>query len=119
KETVTVSASRRQTDEGERVEFVVADTGIGMTAEQVGRLFQEFFQADSSTTSKYGGTGLGPAVSRRLFQVMGGVFRSRASPGGDRDSPSPCRAASATPRRRPARQNRRGHRWLPHPGKRR
>ena len=70
--TVTVSVSRRQTGEGERIEFVVADTGIGMTAEQIGRLFQEFSQADSSTTRKYGGTGLGLAISRRFCQMMGG-----------------------------------------------
>jgi len=70
--TVTVSASRRQTGEGERIELVVADTGIGMTREQVAKLFQEFSQADSSTTRKYGGTGLGLAISRRFCQMMGG-----------------------------------------------
>ena len=50
----------------------MSDTGIGMTAEQMQGLFKEFTQADSSTTRKYGGTGLGLALSRRLCQLMGG-----------------------------------------------
>src|SRR5215472_15368856 len=81
KGTVTVSASRRQVSEGERIEFVVADTGIGMTAEQVSRLFQEFSQVDSSTTRKYGGTGLGLAISRRFCQMMGGDISVESQPG--------------------------------------
>jgi len=81
KGTVTVSASRRQLKEGERIEFVVADTGIGMTAEQVSRLFQEFSQVDSSTTRKYGGTGLGLAISRRFCQMMGGDISVESQPG--------------------------------------
>jgi signal transduction histidine kinase len=54
------------------ITLAVADTGIGMTAEQKGRLFQEFSQASSSTASKYGGTGLGLVISRRFCQMMGG-----------------------------------------------
>ena len=50
----------------------MADTGIGMTAEQMGKLFQEFSQASSKTASKYGGTGLGLVISRRFCQMMGG-----------------------------------------------
>jgi adenylate cyclase len=64
--TLTVADARKW------IEFSVTDTGIGMTEEQIGRLFQEFTQADSSTVRKYGGTGLGLAITRRLCQMMGG-----------------------------------------------
>lgn len=54
------------------VEFRVRDTGIGMTAEQMGRLFEPFMQADASTTREYGGTGLGLSITRKFCQMMGG-----------------------------------------------
>jgi len=69
---ITLTAHRKTDADGELVLFSVSDTGIGMTAEQMGRLFQAFTQADASTTRKYGGTGLGLAITRRFCQMMGG-----------------------------------------------
>ncbi len=61
--------------------FRVRDSGIGMTEEQMSRLFQAFAQAEASTASKYGGTGLGLAISRRLCQMMGGDIAVASEPG--------------------------------------
>jgi signal transduction histidine kinase len=70
--TITIDARQGQEDGRDWITISVADTGIGMTAEQIGKLFQEFSQADASTTRKYGGTGLGLAISKRFCQMMGG-----------------------------------------------
>jgi signal transduction histidine kinase len=63
---------RKVADGRDWVELAVADTGIGLTAEQQAKLFQEFTQADSLTARRYGGTGLGLAITRKLARMMGG-----------------------------------------------
>ena len=72
---------RKVVDGGNWIEFAVADTGIGMTAEQQAKLFEEFTQADSSTARHYGGTGLGLAISRKLARMMGGDVTVTSEPG--------------------------------------
>jgi signal transduction histidine kinase len=66
---------------GELVAFSVADTGIGMSASQLAGLFEEFSQADASTTRKYGGTGLGLTISRQLVALMGGEIHVHSRSG--------------------------------------
>lgn len=61
--------------------ITVTDSGIGMTEEQLGRLFQVFSQADASTTRKYGGSGLGLAISRHFARMMGGDITAHSTPG--------------------------------------
>ena len=82
KGTVTIAAQAQQIDSRDWITIAVTDTGIGMTEEQMGRLFQEFPQADASTTaSKYGGTGLGLAISRHFCRMMGGDITVESKPG--------------------------------------
>jgi signal transduction histidine kinase len=72
---------RKVADGRDWVELAVADTGVGLTAEQQARLFQEFTQADSLTARRYGGTGLGLALSRKLARMMGGDVTMTSEPG--------------------------------------
>jgi signal transduction histidine kinase/CheY-like chemotaxis protein len=73
--TLTVSRDQR------KVSFRVEDTGVGMTAEQVGRLFQAFSQADASTTKRFGGTGLGLAITKHFCAMLGGDVTVHSAPG--------------------------------------
>jgi signal transduction histidine kinase len=72
---------RKVADGRDWVELAVADTGIGLTAEQQAKLFQDFTQADSLTARRYGGTGLGLALSRKLARMMGGDVTVASEPG--------------------------------------
>lgn len=69
------------TEKNVRLAFSVKDTGIGMTPEQLGRLFNAFTQADGSTTRKYGGTGLGLVISKSLVELMGGKMQVESTSG--------------------------------------
>jgi signal transduction histidine kinase len=75
-----------------KLQFDIIDTGIGMTSEQVGKLFQAFTQADSSTTRRFGGTGLGLMISKRLAELLGGGITARSTP----DKGSSFRVSVAT-----------------------
>jgi signal transduction histidine kinase len=72
---------RKVADGRDWVELAVADSGIGMTAEQQAKLFQDFTQADSLTARRYGGTGLGLAISRKLARMMSGDVTVASEPG--------------------------------------
>ncbi len=75
---ITLSA-RRLPDGG--VAFQVRDTGIGMTPEQIGKLFQRFTQADASTTRRFGGTGLGLSITQAFMTMLGGTVEVESQPG--------------------------------------
>jgi signal transduction histidine kinase len=79
--TITIDARQGQENGREWIKLAVTDSGIGMTPEQMGKLFQEFSQVSSATASKYGGTGLGLAISRRFCQMMGGDITVESEPG--------------------------------------
>jgi signal transduction histidine kinase len=81
KEGMVTLRARRIKNGGGTVELSVADTGIGMTAEQQAKLFEEFSQAEATTAHKFGGTGLGLAISRKLARMMGGDVTVTSEPG--------------------------------------
>jgi signal transduction histidine kinase len=72
---------RKVADGRDWIEFAVTDTGIGMTAQQQAKLFEEFSQADATTAQRFGGTGLGLAITRKLARMMGGDVTVMSEPG--------------------------------------
>ncbi len=79
--TISLTVSRYTEDGQEWVNFAVGDTGIGMTDEQMGRLFEAFAQEEGSTTRQFGGTGLGLAITRHFCEMMGGTVLVESEPG--------------------------------------
>jgi adenylate cyclase len=73
--------ARRVRDGRDWIEMAVADTGIGMTADQQAKLFEEFSQAEATTAQRFGGTGLGLAITRKLARMMGGDVTVTSEPG--------------------------------------
>lgn len=69
---ISLTVKNNYTDKEGNLLFIIRDSGLGMTKDQIDKLFQEFYQADSSITRKYGGTGLGLAIASRLVKLMGG-----------------------------------------------
>jgi two-component system sensor histidine kinase/response regulator len=113
-EVVVRAKVLEDTADGQRIAFAVSDTGIGLTEEQIGRLFQAFEQADISTTRRYGGTGLGLAISKRLAELMGGDVDVTSKPGKGSTFQFTARLGKATaaPRRRVLQSDLRGRRVL-------
>ena len=71
----------QQTGSATRIRFEIRDTGVGMSDDQIGRLFQPFTQSDNSTARKYGGTGLGLTISKRIVELMGGKIWAESKVG--------------------------------------
>jgi signal transduction histidine kinase/DNA-binding response OmpR family regulator len=79
--TVALAVRREAREDRDWLRFVVSDTGIGLTREHMGKLFQAFSQADRDTARRYGGTGLGLVITRRFCQMMGGDVEVESEPG--------------------------------------
>ncbi|MBL1243645.1 MAG: response regulator [Sulfurimonas sp.] len=78
---VTLSVKKVSSCEGIKLEFSISDNGIGMTEEQVQSVFNSYYQADDSTSRKFGGTGLGLSISKELVELMGGEIRVSSKKG--------------------------------------
>jgi len=112
---IVVALSRRADPQlGEALHFSVKDTGIGIPADRLPRVFDAFTQADDSTTRRYGGTGLGLTITRRLIELLGGRIWVKSAPGkgSDFQFTIPLRPAAASP----AATSRATPAAIPHPG---
>ncbi len=78
---VAIAVAGAHEPSGYRLRVAVEDTGIGIPADQLSRIFEQFVQVDASTTRRFGGTGLGLAISRHLAALMGGSLTARSAPG--------------------------------------
>jgi PAS domain S-box-containing protein len=97
--TVRLSVAREEGEGGEWLRFVVSDDGIGMSSDQLERLFQAFTQASASTSARFGGTGLGLAISRQFCRMMGGDIEVESEEGAG--STFTVRLPAVTPTRVP------------------
>ena len=79
--TIRLEAARQTVDGTDWITFSVSDTGIGMTSEQMEKLFQPFSQAEASMTRKYGGTGLGLEITKRFCKMLGGDITAKSELG--------------------------------------
>ena len=79
--TLTVKRTTNPANDTEQVVFVVEDSGIGISDEQISKIFEAFSQAEAATTSKFGGTGLGLAISRHICQLLGGDIKAKGAIG--------------------------------------
>jgi PAS domain S-box-containing protein len=79
--TIALVVSQRVEDDREWISFQVADTGIGISKDQLGQVFEAFVQAENSTTRKYGGTGLGLTLTKRFCELLGGKLLAESQPG--------------------------------------
>jgi len=89
--TVAVSGARRSAPAAPalwELSIAVCDTGIGIAPEQLQQIFEPFTQADASTASRYGGSGLGLTISRRLAELLGGQLCAESAPGVGEDAPA-------------------------------
>lgn len=78
---VNISVTVHPAEQGLEVHFAIKDTGIGIPSDGMGRLFETFSQVDTSLTRKYGGIGLGLAISKKLVEMMGGRIWAESEPG--------------------------------------
>src|SRR3546814_16961497 len=86
KGVITLTVMRRQNPAGDVIMIEVRDTGIGTSKDGLSKLFQSFSQAETTTENRYGGTGIGPALTRRSCSSMGGTLEVESALGVDRKS---------------------------------